>query len=72
MNGTVVPFRHRDQVSRGIGTFRRVCGPPPPRRSPQVRIDSSVVLNELMRGLHAAGLSFRREAGTGVYVIGPE
>jgi hypothetical protein len=37
-----------------------------------MRIDASVRLTQLMQGLQAAGLACKREAATGVYVIGPK
>jgi hypothetical protein len=40
-------------------------------RSTSVRIDGSVSLYQLLSGLQSAGLSFRREPGSGVYVISP-
>lgn len=74
MSDTVVPFRSRDQVARRIRSFR--SDPPPPlhrvRASAPMRIEGSVVLTRLLRGLASAGLVFRHDARTGEYVIMPD
>jgi hypothetical protein len=74
MSATVVPFpsRHASPDARG----RRGNGPGRgtgyARRSTPIRIDGSVSLYQLLTGLHSVGLSFRREPGTGVYIISPK
>ena len=72
MSDTVIPFRRRVQVTRRIGTLRSSVADSSPQRSSPVRIDRSVRINQLMLGLQAAGLSFKREESTGIYVIAPQ
>jgi hypothetical protein len=72
MSSTVIPFRPRAPSARDasynvVGSMRRRRAP----RSTSVRIDGSVSLYQLLSGLQSVGLSFRREPGSGVYVISP-
>jgi hypothetical protein len=74
MSATVVPFRPR----RASSNYR--CEPQRPsgirthhsQRCTPIRIDGSVSLYQLLTGLQSVGLSFRREPGTGVYIISPK
>ena len=69
--GVIVPFRPRDQVSPQIRSFRSE----PPQyawcASAPMRIDGSVTLLQLINGLRAAGLDFRRDNRTGEFVVMP-
>jgi hypothetical protein len=74
MSATVVPFRprraspsRRSGVQESPGTRRH-----DPQRCTPIRIDGSVSLYQLLTGLQSVGLSFRREPGTGVYIISPK
>jgi hypothetical protein len=74
MSATVVPFRPR-RAANSYGTLH--AGPSSMRahsaqRSTAIRIDGSVSLYQLLTGLQSVGLSFRREPGTGVYIISPK
>lgn len=75
MSATVVPFRPR-RASNHCGSPR---GSLPMQmqmqsatRATPIRIDGSVSLYQLLTGLESVGLSFRREPGTGIYIISPK
>jgi len=74
MSATVVPFRPR-RTACGDGALHggaaSMHAPSAPRSTP-IRIDGSVSLYQLLTGLQSVGLSFRREPGTGVYIISPK
>jgi hypothetical protein len=74
MSATVVPFRprraspsHRSAEQEWSGTRTHES-----QRCTPIRIDGSVSLYQLLTGLQSVGLSFRREPGTGVYIISPK
>jgi hypothetical protein len=74
MSATVVPFRPR-RASPNVATGRgnpHASRPAGQQRSTPIRIDGSVSLYQLLTGLQSVGLSFRREPGTGVYIISPK
>jgi len=74
MSATVVPFRSRRASPGYRSGYREPPGmrTPPPQRCTPIRIDGSVSLYQLLTGLQSVGLSFRREPGTGVYIISPK
>jgi len=76
LSAIVVPFRprrvrasYRSASREPVATRTRPAQPV--QRSAPIRIDGSVSLYQLLRGLQAVGLAFRREPGTGVYIISP-
>ncbi|HTT05170.1 MAG TPA: hypothetical protein VMF64_07770 [Steroidobacteraceae bacterium] len=77
MSATVVPFRPRR--TSGTAPSHRSADQEPgamrtrySQRCTPIRIDGSVSLYQLLTGLQSVGLSFRREPGTGVYIISPK
>lgn len=74
MSATVVPFRPRRTSSSQRSAEHESAGmrTPYPQRCTPIRIDGSVSLYQLLTGLQSVGLSFRREPGTGVYIISPK
>ena len=73
MSATVVPFRPRRTSALDHSVHENLSGMRTayPQRSTPIRIDGSVSLYQLLTGLQSVGLSFRREPGTGVYIISP-
>ena len=74
MSATVVPFRPR-RSSPSYRSAEQESSPARPhdsQRCTPIRIDGSVSLYQLLTGLQSVGLSFRREPGTGVYIISPK
>ena len=71
MSATVVPFRPRRTSPSHRGRYHESPGPRTheQHRCTPIRIDGSVSLYQLLTGLQSVGLSFRREPGTGVYII---
>jgi hypothetical protein len=75
MSATVVPFRPRRTSPSHRSTDHesgRMARTNYPQRCTPIRIDGSVSLYQLLTGLQSVGLSFRREPGTGVYIISPK
>jgi hypothetical protein len=63
----------RDEVPRAIRSFRS----DPPRfryipTSAPMRIDGTVTLSQLLRGLRSAGLTYMRDERTGEYAVMPD
>jgi hypothetical protein len=72
MSGTVIPFRPRPRFYRTVDSWHSARRRKNPPHSLPLRMDACVRLTQLMQGLQAVGLACRREAATGVYVIGPK
>jgi hypothetical protein len=74
MSATVVPFRPRRTLPsyRSVGLESSGTRTHDSQRCTPIRIDGSVSLYQLLTGLQSVGLSFRREPGTGVYIISPK
>lgn len=74
MSATVVPFRPRraSPGSRSADGESSAARSHDAQRCTPIRIDGSVSLYQLLTGLQSVGLSFRREPGTGVYIISPK
>ena len=71
---TVIPFRPRRRPPGSLSTAAPPSGlrAANSQRRNAIRIDATVSLYQLMTGLQSVGLSLRREAATGVYIISPQ
>lgn len=72
MSDNIIPLRPRDQVPRQIRSFRSEPSATGFCASAPMRIDGHVVLSNLIRGLQAAGLTFRKDERTGEFVVMPD
>ena len=70
--GVIVPFRPRDQVLRRIRSFRSEPPEHPLIASAPMRIDGTVIVSQLLRGLRNVGLTFKHDERTGEFVILPD
>ena len=67
----VIPLRPRDQVTPRIGSFRSIPPEHPWCASAPMRIEGTVTLLQLIRGLRSAGLDFVHDKRTGEFVGRP-
>jgi len=72
VSNNIIPLRPREDVPRLIRSFRSSPPEHPFIASAPMRIEGTVVLSRLLRGLRSAGLIFRHDDRTGEFVVMPD